>query len=248
MKYISILVIFLLICIPTTSAITIEEYDNYISPISFEIESIDNSSLYESSTLFQQISSSKSFYKNDTDLYFNDFETKFYASKTYSAGAGYLEQNLTVEYPSGYSFTIEFGVSAYATYSTYYIITTNFHTGLNGYTFTDYPINETGNYLITLETDFEDGDGDIRRYYSYYTFSVSSTPIDESYVLPTFTYDANFIGTLGGLICLFVLFAMPMVCAYKIKHTGEKLKWSVYGFIIICIIFFTMIAMFQLGD
>jgi hypothetical protein len=65
--------------------------------------------------------------------------------------------------------------------------------------------------------------------------------------MPTFNYDASFIGTLSGFICMFSLFAVPMVCAYKIKHTGEKLKWSVYGFILICIIFICMIAFFQMG-
>jgi hypothetical protein len=60
------------------------------------LDIIDNSTQYDTFVLFNQVSQEKQYYRNQSDLFFSDFETKIYVTKTICPNVGSFEQNLTI--------------------------------------------------------------------------------------------------------------------------------------------------------
>lgn len=240
-----ILITLLVIQIPNGNALTINPLGRDI--ITYPFLETNNESvifLYNSGLGYYE---SEDFYNGTV---FDYFSIKTYVNYTSIISFSEFYQTVTVTYPNLYSFSFSNDTGG--------LIVEN----LGGYSYLkytirhDFPIdsfiNQTGIYTFNITTNITTPSH--TTIYDYKELHLNVTEviglfedIDEPFEFPTFTYDAGFIGTLAGFICMFSLFAVPMVCAYKIKHTGEKLKWSVYGFILICIIFFCMIAFFQMG-
>jgi hypothetical protein len=192
--------------------------------------------------IYSQPNTTISIFANETNSYFTTGECYYNVSKnaidnTFPSILFY--QRITIVSPSN----IE---TEYIATNEEYNENTNFYEFYSTFDFSSQKINETGNYIISVKTTILNISLTSRIYYNNYTFHVNSTSYSPPDLSNPNLYGVEFIGTFGGLILGASLLITPIFCVYKIKVTGEKLKWSVYGFILMCILFLTMIAFFQL--
>lgn len=195
----------------------------------------------------QELYNGTTFDKFEITNYINKTSMRFAIHNIFSFQE--FNQSVSVVYPNGYNFTIYDDIISYTQEQFDIYVYLKINTEIN-FPFNSV-INQTGIYSFNITTRVLNPS--LELIYQYRNIILNVTSLIGEYTLPNedadliISYDAGFIGTLSGFVCLAILIATPMICAYKIKHTGEKLKWSVYGFILICIIFFCMIAFFQMG-